>query len=62
MILQVKPSLLAGNVAVPGSKSHTIRAIAGALLADGTSIVRAPLHSDDTFSTLRAAGISIISQ
>ena len=56
MILQVNPSLLAGNVAVPGSKSHTIRAIAGALLADGTSIVRAPLHSDDTFSTLRAAG------
>ena len=55
MILKVNPSNINGFVAVPGSKSHTIRAIAGALLADGCSIVRAPLLSDDTASTLEAA-------
>lgn len=55
MILQVNRSRVAGTLAVPGSKSHTIRAIAGALLAEGTSIVRAPLLSDDTASTLAAA-------
>jgi len=55
MILQITPSKVAGTAAVPGSKSHTIRAIAGALLANGTSIVRAPLLSDDTASTLQAA-------
>ena len=30
MILHITPSQVAGKVAVPGSKSHTIRAIAGA--------------------------------
>ena len=55
MLLKVNPSNINGFVAVPGSKSHTIRAIAGALLADGCSIVRAPLLSDDTASTLDAA-------
>ena len=55
MILKVTPSQVAGSVAVPGSKSHTIRAIAGALLADGKSIVRSPLLSFDTASTLAAA-------
>ena len=55
MMLQITPSCVMGTVAVPGSKSHTIRAIAGALLANGKSIVRAPLHSDDTYSTLQAA-------
>lgn len=55
MILTVDPSRLEGTLAVPGSKSHTIRAITGALLARGKSIVRAPLLSDDTASTLAAA-------
>ena len=55
MILKVTSSQVAGAVAVPGSKSHTIRAIAGALLADGKSIVRSPLLSFDTASTLAAA-------
>ena len=55
MILKITPSSVAGTVAVPGSKSHTIRAIAGALLAEGTSIVRSPLLSFDTASTLAAA-------
>ena len=55
MILHIDPSSVGGTVAVPGSKSHTIRAIAGALLAAGKSIVRAPLASDDTASTLNCA-------
>ena len=55
MILHINPSHVSGSVAVPGSKSHTIRAIAGALVASGRSIVRAPLLSDDTASTLAAA-------
>lgn len=55
MILQIQPSKVSGHVAVPGSKSHTIRAIAGALLAEGKSVVRAPLLSFDTASTLEAA-------
>ncbi len=55
MNLHIEPSRVAGSVAVPGSKSHTIRAITGALLAEGTSTVRAPLESDDTASTLQAA-------
>ena len=55
MKIKVRKSILNGEVAVPGSKSHTIRAIAAALMADGTSVVRAPLESADTRSTLNAA-------
>ena len=55
MILQVNPSSVKGAITVPGSKSHTIRAITAALLAEGVSIVRDPLLSDDTASTLAAA-------
>ena len=55
MKIKVCKSILNGEVAVPGSKSHTIRAIAAALMAEGTSIVRAPLESADTRSTLEAA-------
>ena len=55
MILQVKKSKLSGRVAVPGSKSHTIRAVAAALLASGKSVLRSPLASADTLSTLNAA-------
>ena len=42
-------------VLVPGSKSHTIRAAAIALLAHGTSIIHNPLHSGDGLSALHAA-------
>ncbi|MDD4816977.1 MAG: 3-phosphoshikimate 1-carboxyvinyltransferase [Victivallaceae bacterium] len=55
MILEVKKSKLDGRVAVPGSKSHTIRAAAAALLASGKSILHSPLISADTVSTLNAA-------
>ncbi|MFA6714836.1 MAG: 3-phosphoshikimate 1-carboxyvinyltransferase [Victivallaceae bacterium] len=55
MKIKVRRSILNGELAVPGSKSHTIRAIAAALMAEGVSIVRAPLESADTRSTLEAA-------
>lgn len=55
MILSVSPSKLNGEFTVPGSKSHTIRAIAIAMLAEGESVIRTPLVSEDTLACLRAA-------
>lgn len=48
MILRSEPSQLSGNVPVPASKSHTIRALAFATLADGVSEIANPLDSADT--------------
>ena len=48
----VNKSNLSGNVSIPGSKSHTIRALAFALLAKGESIIEQPLYSADTASCL----------
>lgn len=48
----VKKSTLGGGVKIPGSKSHTIRALAFALLADGESEIESPLVSSDTISGL----------
>ena len=55
MKLLVSPSRIAGPIAVPGSKSHTIRGITAALLADGESTLYAPLVSADTLSARQAA-------
>jgi 3-phosphoshikimate 1-carboxyvinyltransferase len=44
----VSPSKLAGEVAIPGSKSHTIRALLLGALAEGESAIEAPLESADT--------------
>ena len=55
MKLLVKPSRVRGEIAVTGSKSHTIRGIAAALAAEGKSTLIAPLESADTRSTLEAA-------
>lgn len=55
MKIKVSKSVLHGTVFVPGSKSHTIRAIVAALLAEGKSYIRNPLISDDTESALYAA-------
>jgi 3-phosphoshikimate 1-carboxyvinyltransferase len=49
-----RQSRLQGNVAIPGSKSHTIRAIAIAALASGQSEIEAPLDSGDARSAVRA--------
>jgi 3-phosphoshikimate 1-carboxyvinyltransferase len=46
----VKPSKISGKIDIPGSKSHTIRALVFGLLADGESVIRAPLVSADTNS------------
>ncbi len=47
MILRVSPSRAVGRARAPGSKSHSIRAIAFASLASGESRIRNPLDSDD---------------
>jgi 3-phosphoshikimate 1-carboxyvinyltransferase len=52
MKLTVKKSRLNGQVTIPASKSHTIRAVAIASLADGTSTIRSPLVSSDTLSAV----------
>jgi 3-phosphoshikimate 1-carboxyvinyltransferase len=62
MNLTTKKSTLAGTVNIPGSKSHTIRAVAIASLADGVSHIRGPLDSSDTVAaveTYRALGAGI---
>lgn len=55
MRLRVRKSRIHGELAVPGSKSHTIRAVAVATMAKGESIINAPLRSGDTLSALNAA-------
>jgi 3-phosphoshikimate 1-carboxyvinyltransferase len=52
--LVCRRSSLRGDVLIPGSKSHTIRAVAIASLAGGNSTIRAPLDSNDTRSAVRA--------
>jgi 3-phosphoshikimate 1-carboxyvinyltransferase len=46
---------LRGDLDIPASKSHTIRAVAIAALADGTSILKNPLMSNDAQSAVKAA-------
>ena len=50
MDYRISPSRLTGTIRIPGSKSHTIRALVCALYADGESIIRFPLISADTLS------------
>ena len=50
MILSVKPSVAKGTTGVPGSKSHSIRAVAFASLASGKSVISNPLDSEDGLS------------
>lgn len=62
MRLIVRKSRLSGEVVIPSSKSHTIRAVAIASLAKGKSIIRNPLVSNDTQSAVdcyRALGAEI---
>ena len=47
---------LTGDVRIPGSKSHTIRAVAIAALADGTSRIAEPLDSLDARAAASAYG------
>ncbi len=62
MLLHSRKSVLKGTVAIPASKSHTIRAVAIASLANGTSHIRNPLYSHDAHSavsTYRSLGAEI---
>jgi len=55
MILRVEPTnKLQGRIAIPASKSHTIRAVLIAAVADGTSVLHRPLVSEDTRAVLDA--------
>jgi len=55
MNLKITPSTVSGVISVPASKSHTIRAVVVALLADGTSVLQNPLLSEDAESALSCA-------
>lgn len=55
MYVTINKSSLEGEVRVPGSKSHTIRAVLLALLAKGISIIENPLESGDGESAIEAA-------
>lgn len=57
MKLAVRKSRLSGSVVIPASKSHTIRGVAIASLADGVSYLRRPLISGDTLSAVRCYGM-----
>lgn len=52
--LRIRQSSIKGIINIPGSKSHTIRAMVIASLADGESVIKAPLLAGDTLSCLRA--------
>ncbi len=54
MNLTVTPHKLSGTTSVPGSKSHTIRALLLASLAEGTSYIRNPLPSADCLAAAKA--------
>ena len=54
MKLIVKPSCCKGDALIPASKSHTIRALFFAALADGRSHILNPLDSSDGRSALKA--------
>jgi 3-phosphoshikimate 1-carboxyvinyltransferase len=62
VILTSEKSVLSGEIAVPASKSHTIRALTLATLARGKSAISNPLDSADTRSCVgacRALGADI---
>lgn len=54
MEIKVTKSELHGEIMIPGSKSHTIRAVALAGMAEGVSVLRNALLSSDTISCLEA--------
>lgn len=62
MILTVSQSKTSGKITIPGSKSHTIRAVFMASLAGGTSEIINPLISQDALSAVevcRSLGANI---
>ena len=55
MRLVSRKSDLSGEILIPASKSHTIRAVAIATMAEGRSVLRNPLDSADARAAFRAA-------
>jgi 3-phosphoshikimate 1-carboxyvinyltransferase len=55
MKLRSAKSTLAGKILIPASKSHTIRAVSIAAMANGTSVLRNPLISADALSSIGGA-------
>jgi len=63
LLLKIRKSSISGEIEIPGSKSHTIRALIIASLSDGQSIIKKPLISEDALSAVeacRAFGADII--
>jgi len=54
MRITAEKSTLRGEVLIPASKSHTIRAVAISSLAHGRSTIRHPLRSSDCFAAVGA--------
>lgn len=54
MKISAQKSNLSGHIIVPGSKSHTIRALILATIAEGESHISNPLPSNDCLSTVKA--------
>ena len=54
MKISSQQTRLSGHIVVPGSKSHTIRALILACMADGVSHISNPLPSNDCLSTVKA--------
>ncbi len=50
----ISPSSIRGTIAIPPSKSHTLRALLFGLMGNGKTIVRNPLNSPDTFAMVEA--------
>ena len=62
MLITVQRSKISGEVVAPPSKSYAQRALAGALLAKGTTIIGNPSRSDDALAAMgiiRQLGASI---
>jgi len=65
MNVQITSAKLSGKVLIPASKSHTIRALLIATMADGISRIYNPLESSDTeaaLATCRGMGATINEQ
>ena len=57
MIVQtyrIQPSMLQGSIQLPPSKSHTLRALIFALLAEGKNVIHNYLDSPDTMCMIKA--------
>ena len=54
MLLDVERSTLRGSAPMPGSKSHTVRAVVLGTLAEGVSVIHRPLDSLDTRAAVEA--------